>query len=561
MTPVIFLPIVARELRVAARRRGTYLGRLGAAFGALALGTFVFLDSRDFAPHELGLILFQALAWLAFFYCAITGVRLTADCLSEERREGTLGFLFLTDLKGYDIVLGKLAAAALPALFNLLAIFPILAIPLTLGGVTGTQLWRVPLVLMTTQFLSLSLGLAVSVWFHNGRKAAGVTLLLLLLLIIGPLVVGGLYVGRTGSNLPMDIWALSPVLAQEYATDPSSFGWLLPGSVRGPFLYGLSLSVSLVLALGALALTSRVLPRIWTDRPASAKPGGWRARLNRWRQGAPGPRAAFRRRLLDVNPFYWLAARDRLRPFYVWLLLAGFGTAWVLGNWKWGEDWRDAGMNLTLSIFAHGALKCWIAFAAVYRLAEDRRSGALDLLLSTQLTDREILAGQWRALVRQFAAPVAMVLLADMFLCGVELRAAGSSDREFIMLVFASRGLMLALDAVALAWLGPWIAVSTRRPNQAGVRTLAWVIALPWLVLLGGYFAWLVVSPRVWRYPDPSEYEGLALWFFIGLAVDLVVMAVARKRLQRDFRRVASEPFAARAGWLRRWLGTEATRG
>ena len=111
-------------------------------------------------------------------------------------------------MRGYDIVLGKLAAAALPALFNLLAIFPILAIPLTLGGVTGTQLWQVPLVLMTTQFLSLSLGLAVSVWFYNGRKAAGVTLLLLLLIIIGPVVVGGLYVGRTGSNLPMDIWAL-----------------------------------------------------------------------------------------------------------------------------------------------------------------------------------------------------------------------------------------------------------------------------------------------------------------------------------------------------------------
>ena len=77
---------------MAARRRGTYFGRLGAAFGALALGTFVFLDSRV-SPPCLGIILFQALAWLAFFYCAITGVRLTADCLSEERREGTLGFL------------------------------------------------------------------------------------------------------------------------------------------------------------------------------------------------------------------------------------------------------------------------------------------------------------------------------------------------------------------------------------------------------------------------------------------------------------------------------------
>jgi ABC-type transport system involved in multi-copper enzyme maturation permease subunit len=558
MASVIFLPIVARELRVAARRRGTYLGRLGAAFGALALGTFIFLDNRDIAPHDLGLTLFQALSWLAFFYCAMTGVRLTADCLSEERREGTLGFLFLTDLKGYDVVLGKLAAAALPALFNLLAILPILAIPLTLGGVTGTQLGQVALVLLTTQFLSLSLGLAVSAWFHNGHKAAGVTLLLLVMVIIGP-YVAGVWSHVTGSSatLPFALLALSPIMAQMFATDPGFARLAMPGNT--PYLYEFSLSVSLILALGALAFTNRVLPRIWMERPASNSWGNWRERLRRWHQGAPGPRAAFRRRLLDVNPFYWLAARDRLKPFYVWMLLAALGAVWALGNWKWGEDWRDAGMNLTLSIFAHGTLKCWIAFAVVYRLADDRRSGALDLLLSTRLTDREILAGQWRALARQFAAPVAVVLLADTLLCRAELRAAGASERDFILLVFVARGLMLALDAVALAWLGPWIAVSTRRPNHAAVQTLACVVGVPWVLLAGGYFAWLVVSSLGQTSRDPSEYEVLGVWFFTGLVVDLLLMAVARERLRRDFRRVASEPFAARAGWLRRWFGGGST--
>jgi len=217
-------------------------------------------------------------------------------------------------------------------------------------------------------------------------------------------------------------------------------------------------------------------------------------------------------------------------------------------------------LNLTLSIFAHGALKCWIASAVVYRLAEDRRSGALDLLLSTRLTDREILVGQWRALVRQFAAPVAVVLLANTFLCRAELQAAGSLDRDFIILLFAARGLVLVLDAVALAWLGPWIAVSTRRPNQAAVRTLACVVGLPWVLLVGGYFTWLIANSLRQSWQDPSEYQSLAIWFFIVLAVDLVVMAVAHTRLQRDFRRVASEPFPARAGWLRRWLGGEGAR-
>ena len=52
-------------------------------------------------------MLFTVLNAIAFIFCLLAGVFLTADCLSEEKREGTLGLLFLTSLKGYDVVLGK----------------------------------------------------------------------------------------------------------------------------------------------------------------------------------------------------------------------------------------------------------------------------------------------------------------------------------------------------------------------------------------------------------------------------------------------------------------------
>ena len=68
-------------------------------------------------------------------YCLLSGVWFTADCLSEEKREGTLGLLFLTDLKGYDVVLGKLVATSLNGLYAVLAAVPILALPLLMGGV------------------------------------------------------------------------------------------------------------------------------------------------------------------------------------------------------------------------------------------------------------------------------------------------------------------------------------------------------------------------------------------------------------------------------------------
>ena len=37
-----------------------------------------------------------------------------------------------------------------------------------------------------------------------------------------------------------------------------------------------------------------------------------RALWQQWSFGDPGERVAFRRRLLDVNAFYWLAGRARL---------------------------------------------------------------------------------------------------------------------------------------------------------------------------------------------------------------------------------------------------------
>ena len=66
--------------------------------------------------------LFAALAGCAFILCLFAGVFLTSDSLSEEKREGTLGLLFLSSLLGSDIVLGKFSALALNAFFRRLCV-------------------------------------------------------------------------------------------------------------------------------------------------------------------------------------------------------------------------------------------------------------------------------------------------------------------------------------------------------------------------------------------------------------------------------------------------------
>src|SRR5947208_13842031 len=156
---MIFLPIVERELRAASRRRGTYWNRAVAALAAILIfGGALFFEAHQ-PPKELGKDIFNALAGLFLFSSLVAGVRYTADCLSEEKREGTLGLLFLTDLKGYDVVLGKLAATSVNTFYGMLAIFPILAISLLVGGVTGTEFWRMVLVSADNLLFSLALGI------------------------------------------------------------------------------------------------------------------------------------------------------------------------------------------------------------------------------------------------------------------------------------------------------------------------------------------------------------------------------------------------------------------
>src|SRR5437773_924647 len=180
-----FLPIVGRELRVAARRRGTYWLRSGVALGVVIAATWIFLMSLRDPPREVGPIIFYVLTGASLLYCLLAGLRSTADCLSEEKREGTLGLLFLTDLKGYDVVVGKLVASSLNALYGLLAVVPVLGIPLLMGGVTLGEYGRVAAVLVNTLFFSLCVGIFASSVSKSSRKAIGATFFVLLLFSAG----------------------------------------------------------------------------------------------------------------------------------------------------------------------------------------------------------------------------------------------------------------------------------------------------------------------------------------------------------------------------------------
>ena len=169
-----FFPIVERELRVAARRWSTYWTRTGVAGLVVLASAWIVLAGIDQTPTAVAQILFFAVTSGAMLYCLLIGVRATSDCLSEEKREGTLGLLFLTDLKGYDVVAGKLVANSLNGLYGLLAILPVVALALLMGGLTGTQVGCAAIALVNAMFLSPCLPGCSRRRAVGGRKWPGV---------------------------------------------------------------------------------------------------------------------------------------------------------------------------------------------------------------------------------------------------------------------------------------------------------------------------------------------------------------------------------------------------
>src|SRR5580765_2170222 len=94
--------VILRELRAEARRPFTYWLRVAAGGLLLLVATITMLGQIG-----TGAAIFGGLNALLFTSIWIIVPLLTADCISRERREGTLGLLFLTPLGAPSIIIAK----------------------------------------------------------------------------------------------------------------------------------------------------------------------------------------------------------------------------------------------------------------------------------------------------------------------------------------------------------------------------------------------------------------------------------------------------------------------
>lgn len=534
------LPVVHRELLTASRRRGTYNARVGTALVALVAMVWFYLVNGSVGPaSSLGKSLFNALSIFAFISASFSGCWLTSDCVSSEKREGTLGLLFLTDLKGFDILIGKLTSSSFASFYSLLAILPLLSMSIVLGGVTLKDVGQVGLLLANTMFFSLAAGLFVSTFSQSERKALFATGLLIFVAAFWPLPV---------------MWFAKEALEIHFSEEvgialglPSPFFSFMLSPIGADFStpraassFFSSVAFVHLEAWLMLVFSGRWLPRLAHQ---GAEPIGRRDWAQKWRQWSYGHgegRLRYRRQLLDSNAFSWLAAREQRKPIHVWLKLGTMLALWLPAAWKYPNYFADPETSVGLAFILHGLLKVWFTSEVCARLNEDRHSGGLELLLSTPLGVVEIAQGQAAALRRQFLLPTVFILILDAILL--------TFDTQNHHLAIAAGMVLLPVDLWALKWVGMWRSLTQPKLDRALMGTWLQVLYAPWIA-----FAAIVSVQRVLPYlfggalPVDSR-SWIALWTLLNLANSLTSAFLARRSFLSQFRILATTRFDTHGG-------------
>jgi ABC-type transport system involved in cytochrome c biogenesis permease component len=511
---VTFLPILRRELAVAARRTGTYRQRV--IFAGLAVGTVSIMLLSVRSTALTGSMIFSAIAFGGFILSALEGMRATADSIALERREGTLGLLLLTDLRGRQIVIGKVAAACVQSISTVLVILPAFALPLLLGGVTAGECWRVMLTFVLTLIFTITAGALVSSWATQTLTAFVSTFVLVLVLTGIPMAFA---VHPAISASDKFIWLAGPLEMFHRVKDADFL--LLPSSFWFASAWSLAMSAVMFIAAGFI-LERR--PRLevknqenWLQRLLRPRP----VRAESWGGGTS-----------QSSPAVWLAARTLPGQRVLWILVgSGAAVCFLIGCFAGGAA---IPAMLMCEVFFAYLIKLWLAAVAPQSLNMSRRNGALELLLCTPLTPQELVRGQVDALYNYFIGPAlaiaAVFPIASILGLSFGQNTIGMKADASLFALGLFWFIFFVLDLHALAYAGLWNGLTHARVDRAITKTVFAVLILPWIT---------VVIPV-------AGCLGMIGW-------PIFWMNWASKRLNNRFREEASTQFSVegdKSGWL-----------
>jgi len=490
-------PVYFKELAQVANRRRTYVARtvyLLAIFSFLSLswlsqGVFTADRMNINDAARFGRMVFFVIIWTEFAAAALFTPAFTANLLTGERSANTLGLLFLTRLRSWNIVQDKgLSRITYMAQYLLLSV-PFLFVCLMFGGITTRQIIISQAAVFSVVLVALSFSLFFSTVLRNFFSALSAAYVVLFsYLVLLPLIVFFLsFAGGMGGIPPFLAWT-NPLFSMTVIMEPDigrSMGAGIEYSWIGPLAFGV---VCYVLSVG---LSSIILPRTRARfQVQSARPG----------LAGIGQQSAFRvllrvpflpfvllaelldwSRIVRRNPVYWresglIGRSGRMSMVYMTGIL---GYAYVIlaalvvlnAEGRAGDDlFQCTASYFVLAILFVGL---FIAVTAGSSIASEREENTLDTFLSTRYLNRSFVLGKFFGVLRSSLIhallPIALVIMAHA------VHEKGT---------FWVAALGLLVMGVYFAWVAALgIALSSASPSPA--RAVSFTVGCLLVICLG----------------------------------------------------------------------------
>ena len=545
------LPIARRELLVLSRAGATWKGRLGTSAFVFLFGILLALMYHYGGQMALTQVMHMLGMGLSFM-CLFAGVSLTADSIAQEKRAGTLGLLFLTHLSAFEIVLGKLVSHAVLGFYTVLCALPLLSMTMIFGGMRLADVLMYLISALNILFFSAAAGLCASSICHDKKRASSLGTLIIVFFWLGlPLLA--VLLSSTGSP-----WWLVDLLTRcsvNLSTSPGfgvGLGRMLPSTSSASW----NLAWTHLLGWLFIGLAVWCLLRRWQDEPP-AKRAIFRELWKAISLGSRATRLKLRRKLLDRNPFMWLASRDRLQTAMAWIasvcVLAFIGFTFSRGVLR-AEMLTVTGLAMSV------LLQLTFSGAAGAQLFREYEQGTLEMILSTPLSVREVIDGQLAAALRQYRTLFALTfsllgagLISLFFRGGTPYLIAAAA-----LVVYTG---LLLLQFYAIGWVGMWSIVTAPDPKKATTNAFFYVTILPGLLfgLINAGFQfvnWLIG----FRF-SPGPGLLVPLFFVLAFSNCLYWLRRAQRELPRElrlfaFRRYTPHERLTLLGLIGRLLGT-----
>lgn len=464
---------------------------------------------------RFGLVLFQVVVVVQLLLLLFFAVLSAASAVSQEKDRRTFILLLLTDMRDYEIVLGKLVGSLLPLTAVLLTAVPVLSFLLLLGGIDPEQVLQAAVVLACGAYAAGSIGGLIALWRERTFQSLALSVLLLILYItlVQALIALLAWLLPDFPAAIVQAW-FDPFAAMQAVLEPPAEGWR---GLAPPYVFGLVMIGWCVLLNGIGIYKLRkwnpsgepIMQREGPEEDPEALLSPEELKVYRAKaHAAPG-----QAREVGENPVLWRETSTLAygrRPLLVKLAFA-LVLGLIIYAGVYSIMYQPGGRPPFAA--AYGLVPVavltmlLVAAQAVTSITSERDTGALDVLLVTDISPNEFVFGKLWGVVynaKEYLIPPVILAIYYAAMGALTYTPPNTSLGERLLANLLPLATVLAALAILFlfsAVLGLHVALRIVASRMAIVHTLATVfflsvgtlICIYLIIINGGSFAnqWL----------------------------------------------------------------------